>query len=134
MVNLTVTLCVCLCVCVCMCVCVSVCLCVCEHVHVPMCTYTHMFEHSYGSQRWTSGIFFSHSPPYFLRQGLLLTLEVTDLAKLCGVLQGSFYLCAPQCLDYRWAHSHLGFFICSAVLNSGPDSWEERPELSLQTL
>lgn len=54
------------------CVCVSIvymCACACLSVH--------------GGQRWASSVFLNYSPPYFVRQGFPLNLEVTGSARLC---------------------------------------------------
>lgn len=52
---------------------------------VCVCTATHAVK----GQRSTSGVFFSCPPLYFLRQGLWLNTEVSDLAMLAGYLPAS---------------------------------------------
>ena len=86
---------VCICVCTCegqrsvlsvflshssfMCVCsVHVCArpCICAYVH-KRCMY--MYACARGNEKLTSRVFLSHSPAYFLRQGLSLSLEFMNL-------------------------------------------------------
>lgn len=49
----------------------------CVQIHVCMYVCTHVFK----CQGSTLGIFLSHSLPYFLRQDLLLNLELTYFSK-----------------------------------------------------
>jgi hypothetical protein len=49
--------------------------------------YAHGCVHVLEDQRSTSGVFLDHTPPYFLRQGLSLTLDLIFAAMLAS--QGS---------------------------------------------
>lgn len=53
-------------------------------VSICMWMYVHIYACECIGQRLTLGVFLNHLPSYFLRQGLSLTLELTDLARLAG--------------------------------------------------
>jgi hypothetical protein len=72
----------------------------------------------------TMGVFLSYSPPYFPRQGLSLTVDITDLSSLhsqwvTGIPLSLF----PQ----RWAYRPYALMPDSShgcwALNSGPQTW-----------
>ena len=84
-------ICLYMCIHVCMCIWVSMCiyvggwvyLYVCVNLHIA-CMCIHVFLHLCGSQRSMLSIFFHHSLPYFLNQGLSLNSKLTDTARLSG--------------------------------------------------
>lgn len=57
-------------------------------MNLHMYIQVHVNIHVYGAQRSTLGVFLYHSPHYFLKQGLLLNLELMYAARK-NELQGS---------------------------------------------
>lgn len=85
------SLCVCICVSVCVCMCVC-CLQLYMHVHY-WCTIiyvwmmVHMYAHTCERQRLILNIFFNPSPPYTLRKGPSMNLELINPSKvLCQTI------------------------------------------------
>lgn len=57
-------------------------MCVCVYLCIQV--YIHMYAHACEAQRSSLGVFLSHTVPYFLRLGLSLKLEFSNLAHLAG--------------------------------------------------
>lgn len=53
-------------------------------LHLLCSTYVCTCVHTYGSQMSILGVFLFHAPPSFLRQGVSLNPELTDLARLAS--------------------------------------------------
>lgn len=54
-------------------------MCVCVYLCIQV--YIHMYAHACEAQRSSLGVFLSHTVPYFLRLGLSLKLEFSNLAQ-----------------------------------------------------
>jgi hypothetical protein len=54
------------------------------YVSICLWMYVHIYACEIIGQRLTLGAFLNHLAPYFLRQGLSLNLELSDLARLAG--------------------------------------------------
>lgn len=82
-----------------------------------MCAYSYIAcvyicVHACGGQRLSLCLFFNHTEPYFLRQGLSLNQEFTGSARLAGQqAPGVFSLSAVQLQEYH----HSAWFFTQAV-------------------
>lgn len=83
-------------------------MCVCEHTCA--CWGWSMEGH----QKLTLSMFPSHSPPYFLIQGLSLNLELADLARLAG--QGAPSACVSPVLGL-WRSAAVSGLCCGVLGN-----------------
>jgi len=90
---------------------------VCVYTHsVHMCMWSHVNVHE--GQKLTLGVFFSCSPPCFLRQSLSLSLEVMDLARLAGQPTQGVLTLPPLRLQVCTVYTH--FHVTVGDLSSGP--------------
>ena len=76
--------------------CVCLCVCVCMHISMWVCVHGGQADHS-GSPRLVSTL--------FLRQGLLLNLNFTKLARLAGQQAQDLPVFGFSALGLTWRHS-----------------------------
>lgn len=97
--------------------------CVYAQLQVYMYVQAHMW-----SQRSAAGVFFDRSPPYFLRQNLSLSAELTNSAMAAGQWAPRWVLC-PH-LPSTGLHPLAWLFICCVLGNrhSGPPRRQAVPE------
>lgn len=79
---------------------------------------TSMLYMDVGTHREARTVFFNYSPPWFLREGLSLNLELMDSARLAGPQGSVIFLSLP--LQWQHAVPHPAFYMGARQMDSCP--------------
>jgi hypothetical protein len=103
------------------CICISK---VAWYVHVHACLHACVHAYVRVPQRSTPNVSFNLAPPYLLRQGFLLTLELINLVRLHGQqVLASSCLCSPMVGHIKHSHGYQ----CPCVFTVSSFSAEPSP-------